>query len=103
MGVSTRPADSCRDGPLQLPYFRAVRVWRQVVAMMEEIKLAVTSNERVSVPGFGTFQAKERAERNGRNPKTGEPLVIAATRAPGFTPSKTFKDQVKEQYLKEAK
>jgi nucleoid DNA-binding protein len=72
-----------------------------VVALIEEIKASVTEGEKVSVPGFGTFQGKDRAARNGRNPKTGEPLTIAATRAPTFTPAKSFKDEIKEQYLKE--
>ena len=49
----------------------------------------------VSVMGFGTFSAPQRAERQGRNPKTGEPLTIAARKTPKFRPSKAFKEAVK--------
>lgn len=48
----------------------------------------------VQLVGFGTFSVKERAERTGRNPKTGERLTIAATKAPHFKAGKPFKDKV---------
>ena len=44
--------------------------------------------------GFGTFYVGERAERQGRNPKTGEPLTIAAGKSPKFRAGKALKDAV---------
>jgi len=42
--------------------------------------------------GFGTFLVRERAARTGRNPRTGEPLEIAAAKVPAFKPGKALKD-----------
>lgn len=47
------------------------------------------------ITGFGTFSVRNRSERPGRNPKTGEKIILAARRAPGFTPGKTLKKAVK--------
>ena len=49
----------------------------------------------MSLTGFGTFTAKERAARTGRNPQTGEELQLAATTTPSFKAGKLFKDAVK--------
>jgi DNA-binding protein HU-beta len=46
------------------------------------------------VIGFGTFESRKRAARNGKNPKTGEAIKIAATTVPAFKPGKAFKDKV---------
>lgn len=51
-------------------------------------------NKKVNVPGFGTFSVKQRSARKGRNPKTGEEIQIAASLAPAFSASKTWKNQV---------
>jgi DNA-binding protein HU-beta len=48
----------------------------------------------VSLPGFGTFEVRERAARTGRNPKTGEKLKIAAAKVPAFKPGSTLKAAV---------
>ena len=61
---------------------------------MEAIKKALKSGETVSLVGFGTFAVKDRAARTGRNPKTGEPLQIKASRIPSFKAGKGLKDQV---------
>jgi DNA-binding protein HU-beta len=53
--------------------------------------------KKVSFTGFGTFESRERAARQGRNPQTGEALDIKASRSPAFSASKTFKDKVKEK------
>lgn len=50
---------------------------------------------RVQFLGFGDFEARERAARKGRNPKTGEQIDIPATRVPAFKPGKTLRDQLK--------
>ena len=58
----------------------------------EELK----KGEKVQLVGFGTFEVTERAERMGRNPKTKETMVIAASKAPKFKAGKALKDAVNE-------
>jgi DNA-binding protein HU-beta len=48
--------------------------------------------DSVTLVGFGTFEVAERAARNGRNPKTGETIKIAAAKTPKFKPGKALKD-----------
>jgi DNA-binding protein HU-beta len=61
-------------------------------AMTNSIKSALRAGDRVSIPGFGTFQAKHRSARMGRNPATGESIQIAASNSPSFKAGKAFKD-----------
>lgn len=63
-------------------------------AFIESVTGAVTRGDDVVLVGFGTFSVKERAARTGRNPKTGEPLEIAASKVPGFKAGKGLKDAV---------
>lgn len=65
-----------------------------VDTIIETIVEAVASGEKVAITGFGTFDVSERAERQGRNPKTGEAMTIAASKAPKFKAAKAFKDAV---------
>lgn len=62
--------------------------------MMETIVKRVTSGERVTLVGFGTFEARQRKARTGRNPKTNEPLHIPAKRVAGFRVGKEFSEAV---------
>lgn len=55
---------------------------------------ALVKGEKVSLVGFGTFEVKERAARDGRNPMTGQKLRLDAKRIPQFKAGKTFKDAV---------
>ena len=55
---------------------------------------ALKNGEQVQLIGFGTFEVKDVAAREGRNPKTGETIKIAAAKKPAFTASKVLKDQV---------
>ena len=48
--------------------------------------------EKISISGFGTFEVRERAERQGINPRTREPITIAASRSIVFKPGKSLKD-----------
>lgn len=52
--------------------------------------------ERVAVTGFGTFEARERGPRVGRNPRTGKEIQIAASRAPAFKPGKGLRDAIQK-------
>jgi len=54
----------------------------------------VSGGEKVTIVGFGSFQRRDRKERRGRNPKTGEEMMIAANRVPVFSAGKDFKDRV---------
>jgi DNA-binding protein HU-beta len=63
-------------------------------AALETIVEAVSEGDKVTLVGFGSFEQRERKEREGRNPKTGESMTIAATKVPAFTAGKAFKDTV---------
>ena len=56
---------------------------------------AVVSTGKVQITGFGTFEARDRAARVARNPQTGAPINVAATRVPAFKAGQSFKDAVK--------
>ena len=66
-----------------------------VDTVLETIVNTVASGEKVSLAGFGNFEVVERAARTGRNPKTGEPLEIAASKSPKFHALTGFKNAVK--------
>ncbi|HEX4688181.1 MAG TPA: HU family DNA-binding protein [Nocardioides sp.] len=63
-------------------------------AALNAITDAVAAGERVTLPGFGTFERRERAAREGRNPQTGETLKIAKSKVPAFKAGATFKSYV---------
>jgi len=65
---------------------------------LDVIVESVADGNKVSLVGFGTFDSKERAAREGRNPQTGEKMQIAATVAPTFSFGKGFKDACKRSY-----
>lgn len=66
-----------------------------VQAVINSIRDALKRGEKVVITGFGTFSVRQRVQRVGRNPKTGEKITIAARKAPGFTPGKTLKKVVR--------
>lgn len=66
-----------------------------VDAVFETITKALSRGEEVAITGFGTFRAVRRAARQGRNPKTGETIQIAASVAPKFKAGKLLKEAVK--------
>ena len=65
-----------------------LKAFTEVVA--EELK----NGGKVQLVGFGTFEVSERSERIGRNPKTGEEMIIAASKAPKFKAGKALKDAI---------
>lgn len=69
---------------------------RTVNAVFAEIVDAVSENDVVSITGFGTFKAADRAERTARNPQTGEELVVPAHKAPVFHAGNAFKSKVND-------
>ena len=66
-----------------------------LAATLETIEKAVKKGEKVTLVGFGTFEARKRAARTGRNPQTGKEIKIAAKTVPAFSAGKKFKELVK--------
>jgi DNA-binding protein HU-beta len=62
--------------------------------MLKEIIAAASSGNEVSLPGFGKFKVKETAAREGRNPSTGEPMKIPASKKLTFAPAKAVKEML---------
>lgn len=60
------------------------------------IEAALVEGEQVSIAGFGTFTMKTRRARQGRNPRTGEPIDIPESRTVGFKPAKAFKERINQ-------
>ena len=67
---------------------KALKAFVDVVA--EELK----NGEKIQLVGFGTFEVSERAAREGRNPANGQPMQIAASKAPKFKAGKALKDAI---------
>ncbi len=67
---------------------------RAVDAMVDSITSALKKDDQVTLVGFGTFSVRTRAERSGRNPRTGETITIKASKVPAFKPGKALKDAV---------
>jgi DNA-binding protein HU-beta len=65
-----------------------------ISATIDAIIEAVAGGEKVTLVGFGSFERRERKEREGRNPKTGDTMVIPATKVPAFSAGKLFKEKV---------
>lgn len=64
-------------------------------ALIEVVTKALKKKDKVSLVGFGTFVVRERQARTGRNPKTGAPLKIKASKTPSFKAGKALKDAIK--------
>ncbi len=67
-----------------------------VKAGIKVLTEALTAGDKVAFPGFGTFEVRERAAREGQNPRTGEKVTIAACKAPAFKAGKALKDAVNQ-------
>ncbi len=67
---------------------KALKAFTDIVA--EEL----AKGEKIQLVGFGTFEVSERAEREGRNPRTKETIMIPASKAPKFKPGKALKEQI---------
>ena len=66
-----------------------------LAATLDTIEKAVKKGNKVTLVGFGTFEARKRAARTGRNPQTGKEIKIAAKTVPAFSAGKKFKELVK--------
>src|SRR5450755_318037 len=65
-----------------------------VDSVFEMIAESLGANERVDLRGFGSFTVKDKKERQGRNPRTGETITIAAKRDAGFKPGKELTEKL---------
>ena len=68
---------------------------KMVNETLDVIVNGVVASGKVSITGFGTFEARDRAARTARNPQTGAEIRVAATRVPAFKAGKGFKDAVR--------
>ncbi|MBW4638779.1 MAG: HU family DNA-binding protein [Gloeocapsa sp. UFS-A4-WI-NPMV-4B04] len=65
-----------------------------LTAALESIIEAVSSGDKVTLVGFGSFESRKREAREGRNPKTGAKMNIPATKVPAFSAGKLFREKV---------
>ena len=63
-------------------------------AFIDVVSAELKKGEKVQLVGFGTIEVAERAAREGRNPQSGEPMTIAASKAPKFKAGKALKDMI---------
>ncbi|HHY11060.1 MAG TPA: HU family DNA-binding protein [Firmicutes bacterium] len=68
---------------------------KAINSFIDVVQETLAEGDTVAILGFGTFLARERSAREGRNPRTGEPIQIAAARVPVFRPGRGLKDAVK--------
>jgi DNA-binding protein HU-beta len=68
---------------------------KAIDAVVGAIQASLAKGEKVTWTGFGTFEVRNRAARMGRNPQTGAPLHIAASKTPAFKSGKSLKDAVR--------
>lgn len=67
---------------------------KAVAAVIESITDALVSGDKVQLVGFGTFEVRDRAAKQGHNPKTGEAMLVPASKLPAFKAGKALKDAV---------
>ena len=65
-----------------------------VESLINTIQDEVAAGNKVQIIGFGSFERRERGERTVRNPQTGEPIQVAASKSPHFSAGGVFKDKV---------
>ena len=74
--------------------FKKTEAEKAVNAVVDAITDAMIEGDKVQLVGFGTFEVRERAAREGKNPQTGEKISIPASKVPAFKAGKAFKDAV---------
>ena len=66
-----------------------------LAAILETVEKTVSKGKKITLVGFGSFEARKRAARTGRNPQTGATIKISAKTVPAFSAGKKFKELVK--------
>ena len=67
---------------------------KAVAAVLDSSTVALAQGDKVQIVGFGTFEVRARAEKQGRNPKTGEAMIVPASNLPAFKAGKALKEAV---------
>lgn len=67
---------------------------KAVAAVFDTITETLADGEKVQLIGFGTFEVRDRKERQGQNPQTKQPIIIPATKVPAFKAGKSLKEAV---------
>lgn len=67
---------------------------KAVAAVLETVAETLAAGEKVQLVGFGTFEVREREARSAKNPRTGEPVEVAASRVPAFKAGQALKTKV---------
>ena len=67
-----------------------------ISAILETVEKTVSKGKKITLVGFGSFEARKRAARTGRNPQTGKEIKIPAKKVPAFSAGKAFKEIVKK-------
>ena len=67
---------------------------KALAAFVDTVTETLAKGDSIQLVGFGTFEVRERAAREGKNPQTGEKIQIAACKVPAFKPGKALKDKV---------
>lgn len=67
-----------------------------IKAFVETVTDVLKNGDKISLKGFGTFEVRERNERTARNPRTGETMVVPASKVPAFKVSSALKKEVNE-------
>ena len=65
-----------------------------IEGVINTVTKALKKGDSVTLVGFGTFTVRKRGARSGRNPRTGEPIKIKASKVPGFKAGKALKDAI---------
>jgi DNA-binding protein HU-beta len=74
---------------------KKVEAEKMLDALVNVVASELGKGEKLTIPSLGTFQIKERKEKEGRNPQTGEKMIIPAGKSPSFKVAKYLKDAVK--------
>ncbi len=74
---------------------KKIEAERMLDALVTVVGEELNKGEKLTVPSLGTFQIKERKEKEGRNPRTGEKMIIPAAKVPMFKVAKNLKDTIK--------
>lgn len=67
---------------------------RALTALLDAVSASLAAGDKVTLPGFGTFEVRQRSARTGRNPQTGEAMEIAASLSPAFKAAAALKRRV---------
>ena len=68
---------------------------KAVASVLDQITEALKAGDKVQLVGFGTIEVRNRAAKQGHNPRTGEPMTVPASKLPAFKAGKALKDAVK--------